>query len=123
MLQEAPQKLLWRESHSAWFAAMGVILPAKTHRRIRDREQAVVGDGDAMSVTGQIVKDVFWSAEGWFGIDDPVLLQQSAQKGDEVLFDCEWPALTIEHELVVAKSTPQTSYELAAENAAEDLDR
>jgi hypothetical protein len=102
---------------------MRVILPAKTHRGIRDREQAVVGDGDAMSVAGQIVKDVFWSAEGWLGVDDPVLLEQSAQKGDEVLLDCEGPALTIEHELVIAKSMPQSRHELAAKNAAEDFDR
>jgi hypothetical protein len=65
---------------------MGVILPTKTHRGIRDREQGVVGDGDAMSVAGQIVKDVFWSAKGGLGIDDPVLLKQSAQKRDEVQF-------------------------------------
>jgi len=76
-----------------------------------------------MSVAGQIVKDVFWSAEGWLGVDDPVLLEQSAQKGDEVLLDCEGPALTIEHELVIAKSTPQSRHELAAKNAAEDFDR
>jgi len=66
---------------------MGVILPAKTHRGVGDREQPVVGDGDAVSVAGQVVKDVFWSAEGGLGIDDPVLLKQSAQKGDEVLLD------------------------------------
>ena len=102
---------------------MGVILPAKTHRGIGDREQSVVGDSDAMSVAGQIVKDVFCSAEGGLGIDDPVLLKQSAQKSDEVLLHCEWPTLTIEDELVVAKSTPQSSHELAAKNAAEDFDR
>jgi|SRR5207244_1016904 len=108
MLPEAPQKLLRRKRHGAGLAAMGVILPAKTHRGVGDREQPVVGDGDAVSVAGQIVKDVFWSAEGGLGIDDPVLLKQSAQKGDEVLLDCECPALTVEYELVVAKSTPQS---------------
>src|SRR5947209_2440315 len=90
--------------------------------RSRRPEQAVVGDGDAVSVAGQIVKDVFWSAEGGLGIDDPVLLKQSAQKGDEVLLECECPALTVEYELVVAKSTPQSRHELATENAAEDFD-
>ena len=83
----------------------------------------MVGDSDAMSVAGQIVKNVFCSAEGGLGIDDPVLLKQSAQKSDEVLLHCEWPTLTLEDELVVAKSTPQSSHELAAENAAEDFDR
>jgi len=51
-------------------------------------------------------------------LDDPVRLKQSVQKGDEVLLDCEWPALPIEPELVVAESTPQSGHELAPENAA-----
>ncbi len=122
MLQEAPQKLFGRECHDAWPAAVRVVSPAEAHFGIRNREQAVVGDGDAMRIAGQIMKYVFWSAEGWLGIDDPVLLKQSAQKGDEVLLDCEWPALTIEQELVVAKSTLQSRHELAAENSAEDFD-
>lgn len=57
-----------------------------------------------------------------YGIDDPVLLKQGAQKSDEVLLDLVWPVLTIEHELVVAKSTPQSCHELAPEHAAEDFD-
>ena len=75
MLQEAPQKLFGRECHDAWPAAVRVV-PAETHFGIRDREQAVVGDGDAMSVAGQIVKDVFRSTEGRLGVDNPVLLEQ-----------------------------------------------
>lgn len=83
----------------------------------------MVGDGNAMGVAGQIMKDVFWSAEGWFGIDDPVLLEQSAQKHSEVFFLRQWHAFAVEPELVVAESTPQSSHELATKNAAEDLHR
>jgi hypothetical protein len=36
----------------------------------------VVGDGDAVGIAGQVVKDVLRSAEGRLGIDDPVLLEQ-----------------------------------------------
>ena len=76
-----------------------------------------------MGVAGQVVENMLGTAEGWLGVDDPVLLEQSAQKGDEVLLDCEGPALTIEHELVIAKSMPQSRHELTAKNAAEDFDR
>jgi hypothetical protein len=34
----------------------------------------------------------------------------------------EESALAVKHELVVAKGTPQSSHELAPENATEDLD-
>jgi hypothetical protein len=53
----------------------------------------MVGDGDAMSVTGQIVKDMFRSAERWLGIDDPVLLKERAQESSEGPFVVERQAL------------------------------
>ena len=40
---------------------------------IVDREQAMVGDGDAMGVAGQVLQDVLRAAEGRLGVDDPVL--------------------------------------------------
>ena len=36
----------------------------------------MVGDGDAVGVTGQVVENMFGTAEGWLGIDDPVLLAE-----------------------------------------------
>ncbi len=37
-----------------------------------------------MGVTSQIVQHVLGSAEGWLGIDDPVLLGEGTQKSSEV---------------------------------------
>jgi hypothetical protein len=45
----------------------------------------MVRDGDAMSATGQIVQHMFRSAKAWLSIHDPVLLNERAQKGSEVL--------------------------------------
>jgi hypothetical protein len=45
----------------------------------------MVGDGDAMRVAAEIVQDMLRAAEGRLGINDPVLLEQSAQKSCEVL--------------------------------------
>jgi hypothetical protein len=38
--------------------------------------EAVVGDGHAMGVTGEIAQDMMRTAEGWLGVDDPVLTEQ-----------------------------------------------
>ena len=57
---------------------MGVVLAAEGDLGVGDREQPVVGDGNAMGVAGQVVKDVFRSSKRRFGIDDPVLLKQRA---------------------------------------------
>src|SRR5216683_2732560 len=83
MLEEAAQELLRREGHGALLAAVRIVLPAKSDLGVGDREQAMVGDGDPVGITGQIVKDMLGSAEGRLGIDDPLLLEQSTQKSCE----------------------------------------
>ena len=40
----------------------------------------MVGDGDAMGVAGQVVENMFGAAEGWLGVDDPVLLASCQRK-------------------------------------------
>src|SRR5260370_28053836 len=122
VLYEAAQELLRRERHGALLAAMRVVLPAEGDSGVGDGEQAMVGDGDTMGVTREIVQHMLGSAEGRLGIDDPVLLEQGAQEGGEGLFVVERRALAAERELAVAKSASQSSDELAAEDTAEHLD-
>ena len=43
----------------------------------------MVGDGYAMGVAGQVVENMFGAAEGWLGIDDPVLLDQLPEEVGE----------------------------------------
>src|SRR5216683_1720275 len=99
MLEEAAQELLRREGHGALLAAVRIVLPAKSDLGVGDREQAMVGDGDPVGITGQIVKDMLGSAEGRLGIDDPLLLEQSTQKSCEVLVLAQRQALAVEPQL------------------------
>jgi hypothetical protein len=39
--------------------------------------EAMVGDGYAMGVTGEIAEHMLGTAEGWPGVDDPVLAEQN----------------------------------------------
>ena len=82
----------------------------------------MVGDGDAMGVASQIMQDVLGPAEGWLGIDDPVLLIERAQEDGEAPPVVKWRALTEEAQLVAGKEAPQSGDELAAEYTAEHLD-
>jgi hypothetical protein len=43
----------------------------------------MVGDGDAMGVARQVVENVFGAAEGWLGVDDPVLLAELPEEAAE----------------------------------------
>jgi hypothetical protein len=103
-LEETAQELFAGEPHDALLAAVGIVLPAEGDLILCNREQAMVRDGDAMSVTGQIVQHMFRSAKGRLGIHDPVLLNERAQKGREVLLLGQRHALAVEPELVAAKS-------------------
>src|ERR1700678_3688669 len=82
----------------------------------------MVGDGDAMRVASQIVQHMLGPAEGWLGIDDPVLLIERAQEDGEALLVVKWHALTEEVQLIVDKEAPQSGDELAAEDTTEHLD-
>ncbi len=40
----------------------------------------MVGDGDAVRIAGEIVQNMLGTAEGWLGIDDPILLEELSEK-------------------------------------------
>jgi hypothetical protein len=46
----------------------------------------MVGNGDAMRVTSEVLQDVLWPAKRWFRIDDPILLKQCSQESAEIAF-------------------------------------
>ena len=45
----------------------------------------MAGDGNAVSIAAEILQDVLGSAEGWFGVDDPVFAEERTQPGSEEL--------------------------------------
>ena len=34
------------------------------------------GDGGAVGIVSQVVENMFRAAEGWFGVDDPILPEE-----------------------------------------------
>lgn len=83
--QEATQELDRVEGHKFSTAAVGVVFPFETHAAVFKRAQAVVGNGDAVSIAGQIFQHAAWSAEGRFDVDHPVevgrLIAESLEAG------------------------------------------
>ncbi len=41
----------------------------------------MVGDGNAVSIATEILQYVLGSAEGWFGVDDPIFAEERTQPG------------------------------------------
>ena len=85
VLHEAAQELFAGKGHDALAAVMGVVLPPESHMRVRDGFEAVIGNGDAVSIATEILQHVLGSAEGWFGVDDPVFAEERTQPGSEEL--------------------------------------
>src|SRR5258708_1861773 len=66
MQQEAAQELIDRQRQQLLFVVVGGIAPTKRNLAVGKRDQAVVGDGYAMSVTAQITEHMLWASEGTF---------------------------------------------------------
>ena len=64
------------ERHGSLLISVGIILPAETNLVMLEGHQAMVGDGHAMGVAGEITEHMMGTAERWLGVDDPVLTEQ-----------------------------------------------
>jgi hypothetical protein len=80
MQQEAAEELVRAHSHVPLLIAVSIILPKKRDLAVGERYKSVVRDGDAMGVASQVVQYVLGSPEWAFGVNDPILAEQAAQK-------------------------------------------
>ena len=78
--QEAAQELICGNGHDLLLAAPCIVFPAKRDSIILESHQSMVGDGDAMRIAGQIVQNMFRTAEGWLGVDHPVFAEEESQE-------------------------------------------
>src|SRR5215831_5151224 len=79
----------------------------------------MVGDGDAMSVACQVVKDMFGTAEGRLSINHPLLTRKGSQELDELAFILQRRTCAVKHKLMVAKGLAQPSDQLTPENTTD----
>lgn len=84
---------------------------------MRQRDQAVVGDGDAVGIAAEILQDVLGSAEGWFGVDDPIFAEERTQPSSEELGMGEWCEFSGQVQLAAFEGGLQASDELTTKHA------
>ena len=83
MDQESAQELLCGNGHDLLLAATRIVLPSERHSIILECDESMVGDRDAMGIAREIMQYMFGAAEGWLGVDDPVLLKKLSDKSAE----------------------------------------
>ena len=62
--QEAAQELLGTERHPSLLISVGIILPAESNLVMLERHEAMVGDGYAMGIAGEITEHMVGTADG-----------------------------------------------------------
>ena len=82
--QEAADELDRIEGHDLDAVVVFGVAPAEAYLAVNEIEEPAVSDGDAVGVAGQVLQHMLGSAEGWLGIDDPLLGAQQAQQGVEL---------------------------------------
>ena len=123
MEQEAAQELVDRQSQGPLLVGVCGVSPAEGDVALFKGEESAIGDGDAMGVSTEIAQRVFRSAEGWLGIDDPVVAEQRSEPcGEQALFR-KWREVAIELKVALQESLLQSGDELASEDPAERLHR
>jgi hypothetical protein len=63
VLGKAAQELLTGKSQGTRLVVMSIVFPTEGHLGRADREQAMVGNGDTMSIASEIVQDVLGSTK------------------------------------------------------------
>lgn len=74
--QEATQKLIVRDGHHFLPIVVGRVAPAEGDLAVGEGDQAMVGDGDAVSIAAEILQHILGSTERWFRVDDPIFAEE-----------------------------------------------
>jgi hypothetical protein len=122
MQQEPSQELVNRESHLPLLVPVGIVFPAERDLAVLEGDQAMVRDGDAMGVTGQVVQNIFGPTEGRLGVNDPVLTKQGTEQSTELLGILEDLLVPVKSEFLLLEGSPEASHKLTPKHADEDLD-
>ena len=124
---ESPRQHVQEEPAQARFAphghrprrtAVGVGLPPEGHVAVGHVDNPVIRDGHAVRVAREILQPRFGSAEGAFGVDDPVVTKERAQERVERVRVGQVLEAPGEGELTLPKGPLQARDELAAKHAA-----
>ena len=123
MQQESPNKLYSFHSHLLELSGGGVVFEGEGDLAIVNSQDAMVGNGDAMSIAAQITEDRFGGGEGRFGVDDPVLLIEWVEELAPNTELTQFGSAACQLELAGIVSLAEGGQELAAKQTTKDFGR
>ena len=93
---------------------MSRIPPAEGNLPLRKRDEAVVGNGDAMGIATQILQHILGAAEWWFCVNHPVFSEEQSRPSSESFGLGEGSQVSVEAQSAALEGLLQTSNELTA---------
>ena len=117
--QESSDELVSRDGHRSHLVAAGVISPTEGNALAIEGDESVVGDGDPMSITTEIADDLLRPAEGWFGIDNPILTKQRSKERSKVFRVCQVVDRSGARQPFLLMSAAESGDELSTKHSSE----
>src|SRR5271169_575945 len=72
--EESSDELGGLQSHDLLFITVSIVTPSERNLAILNLQDAVIADGDPVSISAQILKDSLGTAERRLAIDDPLFV-------------------------------------------------
>lgn len=117
--KESAKKLDPLEGHGSLSVLVGVVLVAESDLAVIEGDQPLVGDSDAMSVSGEVLEYLLRTSERWLGVNHPVFVS----KGLEPAFPClgmfEFLKFAVETELLEFPGFLESGEKLSPEDPAQ----
>jgi hypothetical protein len=123
VLQEPPQELGGRDGHLLLLVAVRVIPPQKSHLTMGNGDDAVIRDGHAVGVAGQVAEDVLRAAERSFRINHPLATVGLIEQSAETTTGSQVGESTMELQLALSKCPAQEVQKLAPKDPAQHFYR
>ena len=121
MEKEPSDKLVGLERHSLLAVMVCIIPPSEGDLAVAEGEEAVITDGDPVSISGEVLKDSLDAIEGGFAIDDPLLLVEMSLEGLEGSGFLEMTDSALEYKIPRFEAMFKAVKEFAFEQCREDL--
>src|SRR5258705_4941717 len=124
-VSSASGTFIWGNGRIAFLSAVCALLrcvaiaPAEGDLAVRQCDQAMVGDGDAVRVAAEILEHVVGTSKGWFGVDDPVFAEERTEPGSEKLGMGERCEFSSKMQLAALEGRLQAGDELATKYASQ----
>ena len=120
MKQEPSNKFIGLEGHGFLLVMVGIISPEEGNPAVLEGEEAVIADGDSVSLSAEVLKDPLGAIEGRFAIDDPLLAVERSLKGLEVSRIFEMTETVGKKEIPFLEGMIEEVKELASEQGRQD---